>query len=224
MALRRVAALRLYGECIRTMLVLQILVLCLCPSVFSYIFCPFSPFILLLVVLSLVRLYVRPCVRYFARFFVRSIVRWSGRSPSRSIVPLFDFSYDHSFAGPNVRPPARSIVPLSVFPFVLLDCCLIFLSSVLSFTFCSICSFFFLSFSLSFFSWFDCSPARAFVPSHVSSSDRSFPGAVVRPPSRSTVPSFDLSYDHSFVGLNVRPPVRSNLFVCLSVRSFGLFV
>ena len=78
--------------------------------------------------------------------------------------------------------------------------------------------FFFLSFSLSFFPWFDCSPTRAFVPSYVSSSDRSFPGAVVRLPSRSIVPSFDHSCDDSFVGPNVRPPVRS--YLCLSFRSF----
>ena len=69
-----------------------------------------------------------------------------------------------------------------------------------------------------FFPWFDCSPVRAFVPSYVSSSDRSFPGAVVRLPSRSIVPSFDLSCDDSFVGLNVRPPVRS--YLCLSFRWF----
>ena len=69
-----------------------------------------------------------------------------------------------------------------------------------------------------YFPWFDCSPARAFVPSYVSSSNRSFPGAVVRLPSRSIVPSFDLSCDDSFVGPNVRPPVRS--YLCLSFRSF----
>ena len=94
MALRRVPVLWLYGEypycactaCSPTVLVLQILVLNLCPSVSSFIFCSFSPFILLLVVLSLVRWFVRPYVRSFVRFLVRSIVPWCGRSSASSYI------------------------------------------------------------------------------------------------------------------------------------------
>ena len=143
-------------------------------------------------------------------------------------MPSFDLSCDDSFVGPNVRPPVRSYLCLSFRWFFRTGFCLIFLSSVLFFH----PRFYF--FVLFFFPWFDCSPVRAFVPSYVSSSDRSFPGGVVPRPSRSIVPSFDLSCDDSFVDANVRPPVRSYLCLsfrwffrtgfCLSFLSFVLFV
>ena len=178
----------------------------------------FHPLFYFFVLFSFLGSIVRPPVHSFLHTFLRPIDRFLVRSfvcASRSIVPSFDLSCDDSFVGPNVRPPVRSCLCLSFRWFLRTGFCLIFLLSVLFFhlLFYFVGSFF-LSFSLSFFPWFDCLPARAFVPSYVSSSDRSFPGAVVRLPSRSIVPSFDLSCDDSFVGPNVRPPVRS--YLCLS--------
>ena len=85
------------------------------------------------------------------------------------------------------------------------------------------CPFFLpLSFSLLFFPWFDCTSARAFVPSLFSSSDRSFAGPVVRPPVRSCHCSIfrTIIRDRSLVRTFVPPFDRT--FVRLSIRSFGL--
>ena len=181
----------------------------------------FHPLFYFFVLFSFLGSIVRPPVHSFLhtflcpidRFLVRSFVCPPVRSCLRSIframilllVRTFVRPFDRTFVCLSVRSLGLALFNFSFFcPF---------LSPSVRFL-----RFFFLSFSLSFFPWFDCSPARAFVPSYVSSSDRSFPGAVVRPPSRSIVPSFDHSCDDSFVGPNVRPPVRS--YLCLSFRSF----
>jgi len=188
-----------------------------------YLFVLFS--FLLLIFLFLVRLFARPCVGSFARFFVRSIAPWCGRSSALPFDRAIFRSFVRSFVRWSERSSARSIEPFCLsFRSFFWTVCLIFLSSVLFFTLCSI---FFPSPYLSFLLLIFLSLVRLFAHPCVRSFVRFFVRSIVRWSDRSSALPFDRAFVRSLVrsfvpvGPIVRPTVQS--YLCLSVvRPFDL--